>query len=252
MGQCHGRVQSEPVPVRRSPVAFGTRVTLQKIMHAWRLRVIRRKHAYETDLAHVRIARLHQQLVDKDIIVQNALERLQDDRRHAEPPTADRCRQTTCVVCMATTSEWATSSCARHDVCFECLSKLCAMHADPTTPIHCPSTNECVGAFADDVIASTVEGRRVLAERQHRQTVEMICPMMGDGVDERVALRMRYLKSDGTYSALQCPACGFGPIEHTHCDDLREFHRKNGIVNSCPRCCHFEDSVAKLVPWSGV
>ena len=69
-------------------------------------------------------------------------------------------------------------------------------------------------------------------------------------------LRVRFARSDGTYSALMCSSCGFGPVEHFACGDLKahhgEAHSRGGAINNrCPNCGHFADSVKGWKQWDG-
>jgi len=57
-------------------------------------------------------------------------------------------------------------------------------------------------------------------------------------------------------NARQCGGCGFGPIDHGWCDDLRAHHgeaRGGGarISNSCPRCGWFRQSAREWPRWTG-
>ena len=67
----------------------------------------------------------------------------------------------------------------------------------------------------------------------------------------RIAMRVQRLRSDGTFRAFSCPSCGYGPMDHAHCDDLTEHHQQSGCNNSCPRCGTFVKDVTHLTPWRG-
>ena len=56
--------------------------------------------------------------------------------------------------------------------------------------------------------------------------------------------------------ARQCGGCGFGPIDHGWCGDLRAHHgevRRGGgrISNACPRCGWFRTSISEWPRWAG-
>lgn len=222
-------------------------VFVRNILYVWRLIAVTNQHSYEMRLAHDRLGTLHQRLADNEAIVMNAISLI--DRNHTSCDFAQRCN--TCTVCLEAKTKWVSCSCNSHDVCLECISNLCFNHKNALEMPSCPSTEGCAGVFNDDAIAQTEGGRYILAERQHRKTLDNILRIFDESAPQVTGLKLMYLKSDGTYSALQCSKCGFGPIEHSHCDDLREFHQKRGILNHCPRCHHFEDCVTKLSPWSG-
>jgi hypothetical protein len=224
-------------------------VFLRNFVYAWRLIAVTSKHSYEMRLAHDRLGTLHQRLADNEATVMNALSLIYRDRPlrdSTHPPTS-----CTCAVCLETKTAWVSCSCDTHKVCLECISSLCFNHKDVFGMPCCPSIDGCSGVFNDDAISQTEGGRHIIAERQHRKTLDNVIRIFNDSTPQVTGLKFVYLKSDGTYSALQCSKCGFGPIEHSHCDDLREFHKKRGILNQCPQCHHFEDCAKKLTPWSG-
>jgi len=71
-------------------------------------------------------------------------------------------------------------------------------------------------------------------------------------------LRARFAKADGSYAALMCSRCGFGPVEHHKCGDLKAHHndinfgsRGGKTNNSCPCCGHFVSHVNGWKPWDG-
>jgi serine/threonine protein kinase len=60
-------------------------------------------------------------------------------------------------------------------------------------------------------------------------------------------------------NAYQCGGCGFGPIDHTACSDLRAHHGQSGydgqggqINNACPRCSWFSAELSHWPRWNGV
>lgn len=225
---------------------------MRVIVYAWRLLAMTSKHRYEMNLSHDRLGTLHQRLADNEGTVARALSLIQSGGTSSARSFEARTRDTsTCVVCLTSTTSWIRCSRECHDVCLGCASTLCFGYKGASSALPCPSTEPCAGTFEDGAIARTEGGRRMLAERQHRKTVDMIASILSESPFDRASLKIRYLKSDGSFDALQCPMCGFGPIEHSHCNDLREFHQRLGIRNQCPRCDHFEECADKLVPWLG-
>ena len=49
---------------------------------------------------------------------------------------------------------------------------------------------------------------------------------------------------------LQCPACGFGPVDHTGCASLSTHQGQGGVSNACPACGYFSASRADWSAWS--
>jgi hypothetical protein len=54
----------------------------------------------------------------------------------------------------------------------------------------------------------------------------------------------------------QCGKCGFGPVGHADCGNLRSHHREHvrrGAVtnNACPRCGWFADNIRDWPKWNG-
>ena len=123
-----------------------------------------------------------------------------------------------------------------------------------TWPLRCPAMDECSGELSDACISQTVQGRDILCVQQHRRSIDLVCTALSQDVSDSdpMFIRLKYINKDGTFDALQCSKCHFGPIEHTRCDDLREFHHKQGVTNRCPRCNHFESLASKFPSWNGI
>jgi hypothetical protein len=56
-------------------------------------------------------------------------------------------------------------------------------------------------------------------------------------------------------NSYMCGKCGFGPVDHVACTDLRSHHgEKRGaaqISNACPKCAWFSPQVTDWPPWDG-
>ena len=56
-------------------------------------------------------------------------------------------------------------------------------------------------------------------------------------------------------NARQCGGCGFGPIDHMACNNLRTHHGEQRgpgrINNACPRCGWFRNSIGEWPRWDG-
>lgn len=104
------------------------------------------------------------------------------------------------------------------------------------------------------------ESRRIYDEA--RQTVERLVRDMhervrGGEVEEKAARQLlaQHLRRSMP-NARQCGRCGFGPVDHMACFDLRAHHgqvvgRGARINNSCPWCGWFSSNVEDWPPWNG-
>jgi len=74
-----------------------------------------------------------------------------------------------------------------------------------------------------------------------------------------LSVRAQFRKADGQYSAYMCKRCGFGPVAHGACNDLRAHHHearwrgfhRTRISNSCPQCGWFNKDIAQWPKWDG-
>lgn len=70
-------------------------------------------------------------------------------------------------------------------------------------------------------------------------------------------LRSLFERPDGTYAAYQCPECGFGPIDHGHCEDLQAHQDEvmdgatKPVDNRCPECGFFAYNIEQWDDWNG-
>jgi len=70
-------------------------------------------------------------------------------------------------------------------------------------------------------------------------------------------MRSLFERPNGTFAAFQCPECGFGPIDHGHCDDLgaHQMEVMSGatkpVDNRCPECGFFAFSIEQWEDWNG-
>ncbi|KAK3258540.1 hypothetical protein CYMTET_32421 [Cymbomonas tetramitiformis] len=62
--------------------------------------------------------------------------------------------------------------------------------------------------------------------------------------------------AEGMTDPRQCGCCGYGPVDHSGCSDLRAHHgeRRNGqsgghVSNACPRCTWFTPNLHSWPPW---
>ena len=68
--------------------------------------------------------------------------------------------------------------------------------------------------------------------------------------------QLAFLRPDGTFRALQCAACGFGPLLTAFCDDLETHHGQevaggSRYSNACPRCGTLHERASEMDTWDG-
>ena len=93
------------------------------------------------------------------------------------------------------------------------------------------------------------EGKQLrLAEAVQRASRSLAVPSR-DQADLTSALRKQF---PGAY---QCGSCGFGPVDHAACADLRRHHGEktaHGVIsNACPKCGWFSEKIAEWPAWDG-
>lgn len=134
----------------------------------------------------------------------------------------------------------------------------------PDGGIRCPCATEALGSAACSAPPySEVEVRSALEifdpeawERYCKLQIRVAdqCAFERDAApnnDEvlREAL-LRYLPN-----ARQCKKCGFGPVDHKDCSDLRAHHGQQigstHIDNSCPKCHWFTENIRDWPRWDG-
>ena len=113
----------------------------------------------------------------------------------------------------------------------------------------CPSPTECGSRVSLVNLCKVSSGMDVLREQQHQKTVSVVIALLATHPIETVLLKLRYMRHDGTFAAYECSKCHFGPLEHMHCDDLLEWHKREGTNNSCPRCGNLVTTIQKLQEW---
>jgi hypothetical protein len=70
------------------------------------------------------------------------------------------------------------------------------------------------------------------------------------------AIRNQFKIGDGEYYGYMCPTCGFGPVDHMECDDLKahqgEFKDYGvEIDNCCPMCMWYGENKTDWGMWEG-
>jgi hypothetical protein len=70
------------------------------------------------------------------------------------------------------------------------------------------------------------------------------------------SIRLQFTDGNGRYKGRMCTTCGFGPIEHFACENLRDHHQQRiaegvHINNSCPLCTSFHNHIKYWKKWDG-
>lgn len=124
----------------------------------------------------------------------------------------------------------------------------------PAAALSCFHVGGCDGELRD--LAALDEGAKMLADHYVHAAASHVARALNlDDADPR-CVRLAHLRADGSYRALACAACGFGPLGHAHCDELLSHHgqRLDGaaaISNACPRCGALAAHVDALREWEG-
>ena len=169
-----------------------------------------------------------------------------------------------CLTCFETAARYVRCG-AGHPICTACVERESArlLRASDTAELSpagvpCCAHGECDAFVALRDCMLVASGRRLAEEVHFNRSREHVLAALRLGGDAaRVAMRLGLIRADGTYNARQCATCGYGPLLHAHCDDLREHH---GLVsgpggatydNACPRCRALKESVVELPRWDG-
>lgn len=174
-----------------------------------------------------------------------------------------------CACCFDQTARGVACSAADHGhiFCLRCVDAACeqlvahAVAAPTAARVPCFSYGgTCSGTIPFHECMRVPHGRRVVREAHLDEARDHVLHAARDA-DARTLQRLALLRADGAYAAVQCAACGYGPMLHAHCADLDEHHgqvastRESGghvrYSNACPRCGARAASVTDLPPWDG-
>jgi hypothetical protein len=70
------------------------------------------------------------------------------------------------------------------------------------------------------------------------------------------SIRLQFTDGKGRFKGKMCSTCGFGPIEHFACENLKDHHQQRiaegvHINNSCPLCNSFHSHIKYWKKWDG-
>ena len=155
-------------------------------------------------------------------------------------------------------------SCTRgHSFCQTCMETRCAMELNSLNPpkecLDCLA--DCTGQIAWNELTKCTGGIQYIGEvhgqRMLRRIVDMLSPIRPAN---DVLCKISLMRTDGSFRALQCPRCGWGPILHAHCSDLTTHHdettvssdgTEGHVSNACPRCHFLCAHVHEMASWNG-
>jgi hypothetical protein len=147
-----------------------------------------------------------------------------------------------------------------HFICKNCVDHQCKLKLESLDEIceniPCLSLHDCTGSITSFEVGRTKHGRDMLNEYAFSKYKYMLQQYMTSFTKEDRDRNFCFLQSDGTFRALQCPQCDYGPILHQFCDDLEIHHNqrvgeKSNVSNVCPNCNYFSSSVSSFVRWNG-
>lgn len=196
-------------------------------------------------MSNDRMAQLHQTMLEQEESLRAAL-------RNDQLSIATN--ETQCCVCYEIVPATNCVQCTakQHSHCLPCLERLTKgklSELNLCKEIACMCIDDCDGRIDIDSLVRCESGRALVNEWQHERTKKMILEKIASPLSSNDVLKVRYLRADGSFAALQCPSCHYGPIEHFRCDDLTEFHAQDGYSNACPSCaCNFS-SIKDYMRW---
>lgn len=161
---------------------------------------------------------------------------------------------------------------SNHLFCRSCVDRCCAEARNRTdgtesdVSIACLAPVGCTSKLGPECLMLCAEGTRLVEDGVCARLRPVVARIYREsraeqyrfGKDEDVAFseRLAFLRSDGSFAALQCGMCGYGPILHKDCDDLIEHHEQRTpgggmISNKCPACGHLSSDVQDMPRWTG-
>lgn len=217
----------------------------------WRiyaLQTMGKRSRHQNVILSDRLARLQQTVEDQNATIRRLFVEVE-----APEMSSPRKKGAMCRVCAETSVECICCS-AGHAVCLQCVDRHCFGKLDAvsslTNGLACFSVTECDKLYSNTDVMRTQEGERFIKEMHHARTMEHVCDLLGKkSFPDKVALPLRYMRADGSFRGLACPRCQYGPMEHAFCEDLAEWHERDGYNNSCPKCGFIPSSSTSLVPW---
>lgn len=207
----------------------------------------------DMELNHRRSAELHQQIADSQEVIYHLENKVNKINKSCiESMTSQDHR--VCCICFEQVHEYMKCE-DGHVHCKSCINKRCRSIFKSYMDISdfpCLSTTNCDKRIQLSSLVDCEFGNLLYKEQVHMNSMKLVCDIIHKENSENKALKLKYLRHDGSYKAHACPKCGYGPIEHFHCDDLKEFHKSdNDNDNSCPSCTFFAEDISLYSEWDG-
>ena len=168
----------------------------------------------------------------------------------------------TCECCCSQKEDHEIVECSNgHVVCKTCINSQClnlnnSLNHVPDNKIQCCSMHECDGYYHAFEIGQTVEGQKMLNEYYVTKFKTILYDYFTKFTLHEIEKNLHFLNSSGSFKALQCPVCKYGPILHANCDDLLSHHNQHlhsdvYVNNKCPNCGHLSVNVSQMDRWNG-
>tara|TARA_B100000482_G_scaffold168323_1_gene133604 strand:+ start:246 stop:1109 length:864 start_codon:yes stop_codon:yes gene_type:complete len=166
-----------------------------------------------------------------------------------------------CECCCESYEETIMLKCTNnHHICKLCVNGQCKSlnkKLDQTKNyLKCCSIHECNGQILESQLYQTEEGQTYINNYNFQKFIPVLYDYLGKFNREQIDRNLMFLKSDGSFRALQCRECNYGPILYEFCGDLEAHHgqeiAKNVFINnSCPKCNVFHENIDDFLPWNG-
>jgi len=149
---------------------------------------------------------------------------------------------------------------SNHYICKICVDRQCRNMNDKLEKtsdfLKCCSIHECNGKILASQLCQTEEGNNLIKNYHIQEFAPILYAYVKKFDYDQIDRNIMFLKSDGTFRALQCKACNYGPILYEFCEDLEAHHgqeiSKNVFINnSCPKCKTFHANADDFLPWNG-
>ena len=207
------------------------------------------------------IAQLYHELDDKEFRLSQFLQQANEADGESSVEVS---KNTMCECCCEVIDDDNYAKCSRnHYICNECLSYSCKIQIKslniPKNHIDCCSMHECDGVIDVCYLSKVKDGREFLQEIAFHQSKDMFLKCLEKYSVDELKKNLTFMRSDGTFRALMCPSCNYGPVLHADCDDLLTHHNQlytNSttlrINNACPQCNHLTEYASEYKIWNGL
>lgn len=166
-----------------------------------------------------------------------------------------------CECCCGNAEEHFMLKCTlNHHICKSCINMRCKTLNESLDQanncIQCCSIHECNGQILESQLCQTEEGRIYMKNYHIQEFIPIMHNYINKFSRDEIDRNIMFLKSDGTFRALQCRDCNYGPLLYQFCGDLEAHHGqqvgKNLFINnSCPMCNVLNENVENLPHWNG-